>query len=132
MLDLYTQSIDQVPAIISLLRGSQYQLMTAAECLGDANPYQTDKNNAQGGESALTHTNINAAALPQATSSDFSASAPAPSVAASVGIADAGPNAPVASGTLSTSAAISLTLTPFNIGAACLSTILFSFFSAML
>lgn len=106
--------------------------MTSAECLGDAYPYQTDKNNTQSGESALPHTNINAASLPQATSSDFSASAPAPSAVVSVGIADAGPNAPVASGKLSTSAAISLTFTPFNIGAACLSTILFSFFSAML
>ncbi|CAO3697314.1 unnamed protein product [Umbelopsis ramanniana] len=130
--DLYTQSIAQVPAIISLLRGSQYQLMTSAECLGDAYPYQNDTNNAQGGESALPHTNINAASLPQATSSDSSASAPAPSSVASVGIADAGPNAPVASGRLPTSAAISLTFTPFNIGAACLSTILFSLFSAML
>lgn len=105
--------------------------MTAAECLGDANPYQNDKNNTQGGGSASTNTDINAASLPQATFSDSSASAQAPSATASVGIAGAGPNVPVASGKLSTSAAISLTFTPFNIGAACLSTIFFSFFSTM-
>jgi hypothetical protein len=133
LLDLYTQSIDQVPAIISLLRGNQYQLMTAAECLGDVRPYQNDQNNTQGGDAALPYdTSINAASLPQATSSESSASAQAPSAQVSVGIAEARPSVSVAPEKLSKSAAMSLTFTPFTIGAACLSSLLFSLFSAML
>lgn len=39
-LDLYAESIAEVPNIIKLLQESQFNLMTSAQCIGDSYPYQ--------------------------------------------------------------------------------------------
>lgn len=70
--DLYTQSIAEVPAIIDLLRASQFELVTAAECLGDKNPYQNLAAASKGGnefESTSQNKTSSATSISQPASS---------------------------------------------------------------
>lgn len=139
-LDLYKQSIAQVPAIIDLLSESQYELVTAAECIGDKNPYQGESTSSAQDES------INGASLPQASSSDAAPaqpnSVPAQSNTASAqpnpstvqhNAAAAQPNAsPVASAKVQVANAASAASAPSFIPLALVTSCLFSLISSSL